>query len=166
MRLFIEVRDEQPPDVSKRKFAEFSRGGMNAIGLRWDREFKMRHFEPDAAQRYGLARRKPKYQRSKERRAGHPGFSIHAARPLIKSGRLRIAARQNAIPKAMPKRVVVKLNVPYYAKMTPTARTTINLGDEMTRTLGSENRELQDEYRSEVEDDLNNYREPRTTLIG
>ncbi len=168
MRLFLDITDEQPPDVSKRRFREFSRNGMSAIGKLWDSTFKMLHFVAGAAERYGYQRRSTKYQEGKERRVRGRSRSISpdAANELILTGSLRRAARQNQLPRAFPTRVTINIPTPHYVAMRPRRAGIPNLGMEMTSTLFAERREMQDEYHREVEEDLNNYRSPRTTRIG
>lgn len=168
MQLFIETTDERPADVTKRRFKEFSRNGMNAIGVLWDRLFKLRHFDDGAADRYGYARRRTKYQEGKERavRNGSRSISPDAARPLIRSGALRRAARLRQVPRSVATRTTVTIPTPFYAAMKPRRADIPNLGLEMTATLQSEELEMQQEYHREVEDDLNTYRATRTTRVG
>jgi hypothetical protein len=167
MRLHLEITDHQPPDVGKRKFANFSRAGMAAIGTLWDREFKMRHFASDAASRYGYQRRRAKYQAGKERKAGRSrSVSPHAANALILTGALRNASRLKQLSRAFPTRVTITIRTPHYVAMRPRRPGIPNIGLEMTATTFAERREMQDEYHRSVEGDLNNFRATRTTRIG
>jgi hypothetical protein len=168
MRLFLEITDTQPPDVSKRRFKEFSRAGMNAIGLLWDRLFKMRHFDADAASKYGYQPRGKKYQAGKVRRVRGRSFKVSpdAERPLILTGAFRKAVKMRQIPRSFPTRVTLALPTPHYVAMRPRRPGIPNLGLEMTSTLFAERREMQAEYHREVESELNDYRQPRTTKVG
>lgn len=167
MRLFLEITDDQPADIGKRRFAEFSRQGMNAIGLLWDGFFKMLHFEENAASRYGYAIRGKKYQARKERSASRRSrhHSPDAARPLILTGALRRAVRMSSPPRAFPTRVTVQIPTPHYVAMRPRRPGIPNLGLELTATTNAERREMQDEYHREVEKALKDWREPKTTRI-
>lgn len=168
MRLYFEVTDEKPPDVSKRKWNEFSRDGMNECGLLYDRKFKMRHFEPGAAARYGYQSRKPKYQEKKNRAVdrGSRHHSPDAKNPLIFSGALRAAVRQNHLPRAFPTRFTVSMPTPIYAAMTPRRSGVPNLGSELTRVAADEQLEFEKVYHDTVETEYNQYREVRSERIG
>lgn len=168
MRMYFEITDERPPDVSKRKWFEFSRDGMNEIGLLYDRTFKMRHFEPGAAARYGNQPRKPKYQERKRRAvdAGSFRISSDAKNDNIYTGALRQAVRMNHTPQAFPTRVTVNMPTPYYAKMTPATADKPNIGAELTRVAPDEQTTMERAYHATVETNMNELRQPETTRIG
>lgn len=168
MRLYLELTEDQPPDVSKRRWREFSRDGMNECGLLYDRQLKMRHFEPGAASRYGYKTRKPKYQARKDRAVdrGSRHISPDAKNPLIHSGALRRAVRMNHQPKAFPTRFTVTMPTPVYAQMTPRRSDVPNLGVELTTVASDEQPQFEKTYHDVVETEYNEYRETRTTRIG
>ncbi len=168
MRLYFEVTDQRPPDVSIRRWRTFNRDAMAEVGNLYDDVFKMRHFEPGASSRYGYRPRTPAHIARKAKAVARNSFTVSpdANRDLIFSGALRKAVKMKHLPRAFPTRVTVNMPTPSYAQMKPRRPNMPNLGDEIVRVTNDEMGEMERAYKASLEHDLNSYREPKTTRIG
>lgn len=120
---------------------------MLAVGVAWDRWFKMRHFAADARTRYNYAPRTAAHRRRKERR-GIPGFL-----DLVYGGHTRAQVASPQIPRAFPTRVSIVMPTPAWVQMRPDPRKrrAPNLGEELTRVTPDEAAELEQVYEDVTE---------------
>ena len=125
-------KHERPSGVGIRSWREMAKAGMFAVGMAWQRWFKMLHFAPDARSRYGYKPRSAKYRRRKEKR-GVPGFL-----DMILSGDTRRDVGRLHVPRAVPTRVSLVMPTAPYVQMRPRYRDAPNLGEELTRVVPDE----------------------------
>ena len=137
----------RPAGVGQRSWREIAKSGMLAVGLYWDRVFKMRHFAADAKSRYNYAPRTKGYMRRKQRR-GVPGFL-----DMVFSGDTRRDMSRLQVPRAFPTRVTIPLATASYVQMRPDPRNrkAPNLGEELTRVTAEELQELESVFASVTE---------------
>ncbi len=139
--LRIEGGGEAFQSLSKRAQDRVSREAHLAVGVYWDREYKMRHLGPGAAERYGYKERTDKYLRKKEY-GSRATWKIKGGRndSMIFSGQTLQAVKQRQVPRAFPSRVTILMPAPSYIQMRPKPgkRDAPNLGEELTRTIPEE----------------------------
>ena len=167
MRYIVRITNDRPPDVTIRAWRKISTYAFMQIGVLWDRQFKMRHFEAGASGRYGYQARSPKYEARKRRMAAMavPKISRAAANPLIYTGATRRAVQAAQIPHAYPSRVTINMATPSYFAMRPRAAGRPSLGDEATRIIQEERVACEQKYVKTVEDELAVYRVIRVTTL-
>lgn len=167
MPIWFTITDDRPPDVTIRAFRNMRRAANLAVGLQWDREFKPRHFDSDAATRYRYAERSANYLARIRRMltSAIPKISRAAERPLIYSGLTRRQVLLRQIPRAFPTRVVVNLATPAYVRIRPRAGLP-PLADEITRVNADERRELAATMHRTFETELAAFRATRTKTFG
>ena len=141
----IQVTANRPSGVGQRSWREISKTGMFAVGLAWDQHFKMRHFEPGAASRYGYKPRSKAYLRRKAKR-GVPQFL-----DMVFSGTTRRDVARLQIPRPFPTRVTITMPTQPYIKMRPGKRDAPNLGEELTRVATDEIEALEKVFVDTVE---------------
>jgi hypothetical protein len=130
----FQIRRRPPPEgVSARAMDRIAKQLHYELGEMWHREFLPRHFEPGAANRYKYKRRGRKYEEQKERK-GLP--------PLVWTGTLRDLMLSHHVTRPYPTRFSVTMYGPRYAGMRPFKRNAPNLGEEITRMLGTEQKEM------------------------
>ena len=132
-------KQARPAGVGIRSWREIAKNGMFRVGVAWDRWFKMRHFQPDAHDRYGYAQRTAKHLRRKAAR-GVPKFL-----DLVYTGTTRRVMSRIQIPRVFPTRVSFTFPTPDYVMMRPNPkkRKAPNLGEEMTRVTAEETEQLE-----------------------
>lgn len=125
---------ERPAGVGIRSWREIGKAGMFAVGVAWDRYFKMLHFAPDARSRYGYKPRSAAYRRRKAKK-GVPGFL-----DMVYSGDTRRDVARMQLPRAFPSRVSIVMPTAAYVQMRPDPRhrDAPNLGEELTRVVPDE----------------------------
>ena len=127
--------DEVFADVSVRARRDIGRAAHQAVGEQWDREFKLRHFEPGAAQRYGYKARSAKYLARKER-AHNATWRVKggADQDMVYTGQTLQTVKNRQRPRAFPTRVTIDMPTPSYVSMRPDPRfrNAPNLGEELT----------------------------------
>lgn len=167
-RLFFIIVDERPPDVTIRRWREFTRDAMAEVGALYENDYKMRHFEDGARTRYGYQSRTEGHIRRKARLVAQRSFKVSpdANLDLIFTGALRKAIKVRHLIRAFPSRVTVNMPSPSYAQMKPKQPSMPNLGDEVTRVASDEQLEMERAHRDSLEHDLNTYREAKVKQIG
>lgn len=117
---------ERPEGVSIRGWRDIAKSGMLAVGVAWDKLFKMVHFGADAARRYGYTPRTFAYKRRRLRVHGVP-LSVD----LRWSGRTLADVRRRQAPRPFPSRVTIDMPTPAYVRMRP-----LPVGQTWTDALG------------------------------
>ena len=127
--------DEVFQGVTIRAQRAIGKAAHLAVGQQWDREFKMRHFEPGARERYGYKARSAKYLARKER-AAKATWRVKgtAEQDLVYSGQTLQDVKNTQRPRAFPTRVTIDMPTPSYVSMRPDPRfrDAPNLGEELT----------------------------------
>jgi hypothetical protein len=127
--------DEVFRGVTIRAQRQIGKAAHLAVGQQWDAEFKMRHFEPGAAQRYGYKARSAKYLARKER-ASKATWRVKGTRDqdLVYSGQTMQTVKNTQRPRPFPSRVTIDMPTPSYVSMRPDPRfrDAPNLGEELT----------------------------------
>jgi hypothetical protein len=122
----------RPAGVGQRTWRDIAKAGMFAVGVAWDKYFKMRHFDPGAASRYGYKPRTAAHKRRKAKR----GLPVWL--DLVFSGDTRRDVARLQIPRAFPTRVTITMPTARYVQMRPYKRDAPALGDELTRVAADE----------------------------
>lgn len=124
--LSFRTKYERPAGISQRGWRDIAKAGMLAVGVAWDRLFKMLHFGADAARRYGYEPRTAAYKRRRLRVKGIP-----TAVDLRWSGRTLADVRRRQIPRPFPSRVTIDMPTAQYVQMRP-----LPVGQAWTDALG------------------------------
>ena len=133
----IPVNSSRPAGIGQRSWRAIAKAGTFAVGVAWDKHFKMRHFQPGAAARYGYKPRSKAYLRRKQAR-GVPRFL-----DMVFTGNTRRDVGKLQIPRPFPTRVTIVMPTASYIQMRPKMRNAPNLGDELTRISDDEKTALE-----------------------
>jgi hypothetical protein len=146
MAVFSQKTD-RPSGVGIRSWREMAKAGMFAVGMAWQRYFKMLHFAADARSRYGYKPRSAAYRRRKEKK-GVPGFL-----DMVLTGDTRRDLSRIQVPRAFPTRVSLVMPTAAYIQMRPDRRhrNAPNLGEELTRVVPNEVQVLETVFGEVVE---------------
>jgi hypothetical protein len=153
------AKPERPAGVGIRSWRDIAKAGMFAVGVAWDRHFKMLHFAANARSRYGYKPRSKAYMRRKAKR-GVPAFL-----DMVYSGNTRRDVSRVQIPRAFPTRVSIAMATAAYIQMRPDPRhrDAPNLGDELTRVVPDELQALEEVFVDATEPAVAAHLEEATT---
>jgi hypothetical protein len=153
----------RPAGFSDRGWTEGCKTGMRAVGEWWEAEIKMRHFEADAASRYGYQPRTERYLRRKKAIAAKTWRVLEGGqRDLVLHGQTRGAVRMRHTPRVFPTRLTIHIPTPSYVQMRPRTTGRPNLGEELTRLTADEVQAAERLYATNLERFLDAWREART----
>lgn len=124
--LSFRTKYDRPAGISIRGWRDIAKTGMLAVGVAWDRLFKMLHFGADASRRYGYVPRTAAYKRRRQRVKGIP-----PSVDLRWSGRTLADVRKQQVPRAFPSRVTIDMPTAAYVNMRP-----LPVGQAWTDALG------------------------------
>ena len=170
MTLYTKITFDPPATKYGRKLPEVTREGHRRIMLFWHRKYVKRHFNVGARSRYGYKPRSKKYLWRKGQliKAVASGIvALNSRHDMVLTGLTRDKALGRPHVKAWPTRAKLTMFTPSYVKMKPnlSKRNAPNLGQELTRTIPEEKREMDRELERVVIKGLRNIRGKYTVII-
>lgn len=147
----IRIKVQQKAFPSKRAYSRAMKAGHQEMGEHYHQQMIPKHFEPGAAQRYGMRPRSRGYKRrakpqqpSYVERAIAKGQAVAAAltRPLTFSGDLGKIVEGLAVVRGYPTRATVTHNLPVYVPARPRTNKQPPVAAEATRVTKAEAAEL------------------------
>lgn len=164
MPFAIIMTEERPPDVSARKFSDFSKGAMGEPALLWEDKYLDFHFEPFSGPKYGYAKRRPATL-AKKRGLAKLGVVKKGGRALlVHTGLLQEQMKRPGRLRVFPSRFVLTKPASSYVTDRPQGRRP-NMVREITTVLSSEEVRMAERYRDVLTERLNTYRATRRKTI-
>ena len=165
LSLILSITYDTPPDISARKFSDFSKAGMQAAADLWEDRYLPLHFEPFAFAKYGYKERLPATRSRKRKLAKRGKVKKGGAAALVHSGDLEGRMRRAGVLRVYPTRfVLIKPGGPYVTNRPRGNRP--NMVREITTVVASEDRKMSEAYEAEVDRKMAAFRERRTVKTG
>lgn len=161
--LKITMIETQPPDVSARKWREFSREAHREQGLHWHAHLLPLHFTPQARFRYGHQPRAAKTRERKRKAAAAGKARDGGLIDNVWTGLLRQSLQSVATVRAFPSRVSIQMLGPRYITMRPFKSNQPDKAAEITAVTDDERRTLERILSEGITRRLAAYRETRVT---
>lgn len=162
----VHIDEENSLRLSRQQRNEIMKKVYYAVGWRWQDKWLARHFSRRARERYGYGVRTVKWQQRKLREAKYGKGKVK------KGGRVDIVytgmaenlfARRHAV-RAYPTRATIRMHGPRYIGMRPMGKNRHNIGEEITKVIEEELRDLDQYAGSVLEDLLKKAPSKRTTI--
>ncbi len=163
----VQIDEANSLRLSRQQRNEILKKVYYAIGWRWQDKWLPRHFTRRARERYGYGARTVKWQQRKLREA-----KFGKSGKVKKGGRVDIVytglaeslfAKRHAV-RAYPTRATIRMHGPRYIGMQPKGKNRHAIGQEITRVIEEELRDL-DQYAQETLEGLLKQAPSKRTII-
>jgi hypothetical protein len=162
----LTVHFTRPKEIKRAEFNNMVRIAFTAAGVYWLQHYQMKHFEPNAAQRYGMAARSEAYRR---RRAAKAKARGEEPANLVWSGKARDLARmRRENPLATNMRARATSNVQYVEIPLPIGHAIpAKIAGDFTKLTADEIRVLIQTAKASMSSQMEaKWREKETTVLG
>jgi len=148
----VTMEDDHSLKFSRRVRNEIYRGACLAIAGRWQIKWLRKHFTRRARQRYRHAPRTEKWKARKKREAAKSSRVKKGGRvDIVYTGLAeRLFNKAHAV-RAFPTRASINMHGPRYITMRPRGKNRHAIGQEITRTVSEELRDLDRVGQAELE---------------
>lgn len=163
--ILVEVKQDQPPGVAKRRTSEWQRAAFAEMGKFWFANYLGDHFTSYAKVKYHYQRRSRGYLKRKAALARVGKAKEGGLVDLVLSGDMRMVMRSAMEQRAYPTRVSVVMQCPFYMSFRPRGNQPDKQREVLT-TIDSQNARLEKVWAEKYEKQLATFKAPETVKIG